>query len=134
MKITQEHVGKKVIRIYPGVNISRTEITVLWVNDSNVLFKKGDDKGVYLVQNEEHRFEEIPPLKKYRPFNWEEREMIRGKWLKYKETGAEAQVTTIRKYFVNDEVMIYSPSIGTSSELLTNYVFLDTGLPVGVEE
>ena len=132
MKITQEHVGKKVLRIYQ-TNLRPLEITILWVNDNYVLFSVANDK-VNLVDNEKERFAEIPAPKKYRPFDWEEREILRGKWLKYKETGAEVQVTTIRKHFVNDKVMIYSPYIGTSSELLKSYVFLDTGLPVGIEE
>ena len=131
MKITQEHVGKKVIRTYPGVSISRTEITVLWANDDQVLLSRtGEDKTVYLVKNECFRFEEAPPPKKYRPFRWEEREQLRGRWVKRKLTEGEWQITNIEKHHGG----LYVQSLGSASALLVDCVFLDTGLPVGVEE
>ena len=74
----------------------------------------------------------IPKQKTYRPFTWEEREQLRGEWVKWKGADTEHFITTITKTHVilmekNDEEWV------TFQELCDNCIFVDSGLPCGVE-
>ena len=73
-----------------------------------------------------------PEEKKYRPFTWEEREQLRGKWVKWSildKGEKEFQITSIQllgngAFRLNDGI--------TPEDLLENAQFLD-GSPCGVE-
>lgn len=72
--------------------------------------------------------------KKYRPLTWEERDQLRGKWVRLKpledSIDVEFQITTIMKRPHGFSVLPFV----TEEYLCNEYVFIDTGLPVGVEE
>ena len=74
------------------------------------------------------RIEQPKPKPKYVPFAWEDREQLRGRWLRCVDVA-------------DNEWMITSMYIGASGELrangthadrlLSGFIFLDTGEPVG---
>lgn len=67
----------------------------------------------------------IKPEPKYIPFTWEDREELRGKWLKRKDYNVEKLPTTI----CNKDVMI-GDQFYSYKELLKDFTFLD-GTPCG---
>ena len=66
----------------------------------------------------------IPKQKTYRPFTWEERDQLRGKWIKRKTSDLECCVTVI-----NTEGIFLGKTL-PFCYLFENYTFLD-GSPVG---
>jgi len=66
----------------------------------------------------------IPKQKTYRPFTWEERDQLGGKWVKCKASGSEYCITVIHANGV------YLGLTLPFSFLFNNYTFLD-GSPVG---
>jgi hypothetical protein len=72
------------------------------------------------------------PEKKYRPFTWEERDQLRGKWIKEKEQSQDECM--IIGLIYKDEAWIDAGELGyfTPEYLLENYIFLD-GSSCGVE-
>ena len=73
----------------------------------------------------------IPEEKMYRPFTWEERDQLRGEWVKRKNSGViEGMIDGLSMDF--DRFLIYfSVYFVTNNELLDWYTFLD-GSPCGV--
>lgn len=74
----------------------------------------------------------IKPKLEYIPFEWEDREQLRGKWVKHKNSDYEAQITGLNMYYNNKLIVILS-NVETSVigiELLEMYTFLD-GTPCG---
>lgn len=64
---------------------------------------------------------------RYIQFTWDDREQLRGRWIKFKDSGSEILINELHpsdKYgiVIND----YSPSL-----LLEAAIFVDTGEPVG---
>ena len=71
------------------------------------------------------RIEQPKPEPKYVPFEWEDREQLRGRWI-VDRTGE--QEYTIDD-FLNDDDVLYI--CGHPAEHFLNWRFLDTGEPVG---
>lgn len=74
--------------------------------------------------------------KKYRPFTWEERDQLRGKWVK--DTGSDIEHPENAPELMITKFIILRTkpyvAMGMSFDTLcTECVFVDTGLPVGVE-
>ena len=68
------------------------------------------------------------PKPQYVPFAWEDREQLRGRWIKESDN-VEIQVTA---FHCNSEGVFYSE--GRSAKMLVeHWRFLDTGKPVGKE-
>ena len=70
----------------------------------------------------------IPKQKTYRPFTWEERDQLRGKWIKRKTSDLECCVTVI-----NTEGIFLGGKTLPFCYLFENYTFFD-GSPCGVKE
>lgn len=71
----------------------------------------------------------IPKKKKLVPFTWEDREMLRGKWIRRKECTNEIRITNILFNDKNKELCINYIS---AANLLDKWEFLD-GSPCGKE-
>lgn len=71
------------------------------------------------------------PEKKYVPFTWEDRNILRGKWIKNKNYNREYFIESIAKDAENLVVYTSNAELG-SNDLLTYYTFLD-GTPCGKE-
>lgn len=70
----------------------------------------------------------ITPTVTYIPFTWEDREQLRGRWIKESDN-VEIQVTA---FHCNSKGVFYSE--GRSAKVLVErWCFLDTGKPVGKE-
>ena len=70
----------------------------------------------------------IEPAVTYIPFTWEDRDQLRGRWIKESDN-VEIQVTA---FHCNSEGVFYSE--GRSAKVLVErWRFLDTGKPVGKE-
>lgn len=65
----------------------------------------------------------------YIPFTWEDREQLRGRWIKFKN-GREVQCTKLEPVNHGGGMVI---NCYTPLELLQSATFLDTGKPVGKE-
>ena len=72
----------------------------------------------------------ITPTVTYVPFTWEDREQLRGRWI-YRNGFPENEffVATISR---GSNGMLYAHGIG-SERLCAEYLFVDTGKPVGKE-
>lgn len=68
--------------------------------------------------------------KKYRPYTWEEREQLRGKWIKREINGKSKEEFISDMYISNDNLFIINDK--TSEYLLNYYTWLD-GSPCGIE-
>lgn len=86
-----------------------------FVNEDGVEFKY-----FYLVSE--------PEEKKYRPYTWEEREQLRGKWFKRSDGKADEELIN-GFYILNDGLFVINDK--TAEHLLNYYVWLD-GSPCGV--
>lgn len=73
---------------------------------------------------------EEPKEKKYRPYTWEEREYLRGKWIKRKCDGKNDEELINNMYISNDNLFVINDK--TSEHLLNYYTWLDDS-PFGVE-
>lgn len=97
----------------------------LYIDDKILLYKI--DSETYLWKNYDLRYLRNKPEKKYRPFIWEERNQIRGKWIVHKDDNNEQQIRSLGLYdgifYINDIKV---------DKYLENYLFLDTKLPFGV--
>lgn len=71
----------------------------------------------------------ITPTVTYVPFTWEDREQLRGRWIKFKN-GREVQCTKLEPVNHGGGMVI---NCYTPLELLQSATFLDTGKPVGKE-
>lgn len=71
----------------------------------------------------------IPKKKKLVPFTWEDREMLRGKWIRKKECAHEIRITTI--LFDGDDEKLRINGI-SAVDLFNKWEFLD-GSPFGKE-
>lgn len=71
----------------------------------------------------------IPKKKKLVPFTWEDREMLRGKWIRKKECTHEIRITTI--LFDGDDEKLRINGI-SAVDLFNKWEFLD-GSPFGKE-
>lgn len=71
----------------------------------------------------------IPKKKKLVPFTWEDREMLRGKWIRKKECTHEIRITTI--LFDGDDKKLRINGI-SAVDLFDKWEFLD-GSPFGKE-
>ena len=71
----------------------------------------------------------ITPAVTYVPFTWEDREQLRGRWIKFKN-GREVQCTKLEPVNHGGGMVI---NFYTPLELLQSATFLDTGKPVGKE-
>jgi len=76
-----------------------------------------------------HYRRRITPTATYVPFTWEDREQLRGRWIKFKN-GREVQCTKLEPMNHGGGMVI---NCYTPLELLQNATFLDTGKPVGKE-
>jgi hypothetical protein len=71
---------------------------------------------------------------RYRRYTWEEKEILRDKWLKLKNTNIERKVIGFDKIDGNMMVLLSGCAYGkTTGELLKDYVFPHAGEPVGVK-
>lgn len=77
----------------------------------------------------EHYRRRITPAVTYVPFTWEDREQLRGKWIKFKD-GREVQCTKLEP--LNNSIGM-AINCYTPLELLQSAIFLDTKKPVGKE-
>ena len=155
-KIKEENnMNKKELKMGDIVEIHETQITchrlnmyshfTSWVE--SVFVKYGEDDSIIVVdERNRNNFLDgeafttkkyskplwrIPKQKTYRPFTWEEREQLRGKWVKWKGADTEHFITTITK----EKVLLMDKNDWlTFEELCKNCVFVDSGLPCGVEE
>lgn len=73
---------------------------------------------------------EEPKGKMYRPYTWEEREQLRGKWIKRKDNAKDGEKLVIILYVTNDDLFMINNM--NSEYVLDNYEFLDSS-PCGVE-
>lgn len=73
---------------------------------------------------------EEPKEKKYRPYIWEEREQLRGKWIKRKGDNKNDEELINNMYISNDNLFVINDK--TSEHLLNYYTWLDESL-CGVE-
>ena len=94
-------------------------------------YSKGRSFAAFLQEAGSWR---IPEEKTYRPFTWEERDQLRGKWVKKKnkedKEDIEGMIDGLSMDF--DRFLIYfSVYFVTNNELLDWYTFLD-GSPCGV--
>ena len=96
--------------------------------DGDEVFANSDWHGRSIVQFGEAIYRRrITPAATYVPFNWEDREQLRGRWITQVEsTGTEQMVNKLDlitgDLFANNKLAL---------ELLTGWRFLDTGEPVG---
>jgi hypothetical protein len=68
-----------------------------------------------------------PPKPKYVPCTWEDREQLRGRWIRNKETNEELLIAT---FYTDDDGRLRST--GRSSDYLYDcFIFCDTNEPVG---
>lgn len=70
----------------------------------------------------------IKPEPKYVPFTWEDREQLRGKWIKHKVTGEECMITQLGKIIkpgVLSHVIKLTETWTSLSIIFDNYTFLD---------
>lgn len=72
----------------------------------------------------------ITPAVTYVPFTWEDREQLRGRWIKFKHPGSAEFF--ISKLYNSDKHGLMANDYSASS-LLDEATFLDTGKPVGKE-
>ena len=70
----------------------------------------------------------ITPAVTYVPFTWEDREQLRGRWIKFKHPGSAEFL--ISKLYNSDKHGLVANDYSASS-LLDEAIFLDTGKPVG---
>lgn len=71
----------------------------------------------------------IPKKKKLVPFTWEDREMLRGKWIRKKECAHEMRITNI--FFDGDDKELRINGI-SAANIFDKWEFLD-GSPCGKE-
>ena len=155
-KIKEENnMNKKELKMGDIVEIHETQITrdrldmyshfTSWVE--SVFVKYGEDDSIIVVdERNRNNFLDgeafttkkylkplwrIPKQKTYRPFTWEEREQLRGEWVKWKGADTEHFITTITKTHV---ILMEKNDWVTFQELCDNCIFVDSGLPCGVEE
>jgi hypothetical protein len=118
---------------------------VVW--NESIFVKYGIDNSIIVVQSSDNTkflagepFDtfkytsghwRIPKQKTYRPFTWEEREQLRGKWVKWEGADTEHFITTITKTYV---ILMEKNDWVTFQELRLFCIFVDSGLPCGVEE
>lgn len=72
----------------------------------------------------------ITPTVTYVPFTWEDREQLRGRWIRFKHPGSAEFL--ISKLYNSDKHGVMANDYSASS-LLDEAIFLDTGKPVGKE-
>lgn len=115
---------------------------------SRIFIKHGKDNGIICVglgneekfnygksfettfwKKEEWRF---PEEKSYRHFTWEERDILRDKWIKHKDNEHEAQIVEFSTYNEVHFVQTRSKQI-SFKKLLEDYTTLN-GDVLGVEE
>lgn len=72
----------------------------------------------------------ITPAVTYVPFTWEDREQLRGRWIRFKHPGSAEFL--ISKLYNSDKHGVMANDYSASS-LLDEAIFLDTGKPVGKE-
>lgn len=72
----------------------------------------------------------ITPTVTYVPFTWEDREQLRGRWIKSKHPGSAEFL--ISKLYNSDKHGLMANDYSASS-LLDEAIFFDTGKPVGKE-
>lgn len=70
-----------------------------------------------------------PKEKQYRPFTWEDREYLRGKWIRRKDSSDEEE--SIGEFYMSSSDT-FKINLKSARELLDSWEFLD-GLPCGVE-
>lgn len=103
--------------------------------------KLGDEfltqSGVWWLECRHNGFEDgvpyrrrITPTVTYVPFTWEDREQLRGRWIKFKHPGSAEFL--ISKLYNSDKHGLMANEYSASS-LLDEAIFLDTGKPVGKE-
>ena len=92
--------------------------------------------GVWLPECRQNGFKygvpyrrRITPTVTYIPFVWEDREQLRGRWIKFKN-GREVQCTKLEPVNHGGGMVI---NCYTPLELLESATFLNTGKPVGKE-
>ena len=98
-----------------------------WLDD-NGAWKKRSCGGVSSFCNCDIYRRRITPAVTYVPFTWEDREQLRGRWIKESDN-VEIQVTA---FHCDSKGVFYSE--GRSAKVLVErWRFLDTGKPVGKE-
>jgi hypothetical protein len=95
----------------------------------NTAFKNGENFETAYWEKEEWRF---PEEKSYRHFTWEERDILRDKWIKHKDNTHEAQIVEFSMYNEVHFVQTRSKQI-SFKKLLEDYTTLN-GDVLGVEE
>ena len=151
----ENNMNKKELKMGDIVEIHETQITrhrldmyshfTSWVE--SVFVKYGEDDSIIVVDERSRNnflggeafttkkyskpLWRVPKQKTYRPFTWEEREQLRGKWVKWKGADTEHFITTITKTHV---ILMEKNDWVTFQELCDNCIFVDSGLPCGVEE
>jgi len=151
----ENNMNKKELKMGDIVEIHETQITrdrldmyshfTSWVE--SVFVKYGEDDSIIVVDERSRNnflggeafttkkyskpLWRIPKQKTYRPFTWEEREQLRGEWVKWKGADTEHFITTITKTHV---ILMEKNDWVTFQELCDNCIFVDSGLPCGVEE
>jgi len=148
----ENNMNKKELKMGDIVEIHETQITrdrldmyshfTSWVE--SVFVKYGEDDSIIVVDERSRNnflggeafttkkyskpLWRIPKQKTYRPFTWEEREQLRGKWITRKverdNPNPEYCITII------NNVGIYIGATVTFKELYEDFIFLD-GSPVG---
>ena len=77
-----------------------------------------------------HYRRRITPTVTYVPFTWEDREQLRGRWIKFRHPYSAEFV--ISKLYNSDKHGLMANDYSSAS-LVDDAVFLDTGKPVGKE-
>jgi len=104
------------------------------INNTVIVVKKEDEQdykdgwGFNIFKTDIAFKWRIPEESKYRPFTFEDRELFKDKWIKYKNNENEVE---IRLCFV-DKFSVFSNELYTYEELLRCFTFLD-GSPCGVK-
>lgn len=116
-------------RIFIKHGFNNSIICCCYPDENN--YKHGRQFGTRIWEKDEWR---IPEEKKYRPFTWEERDQLRGKWVKNKENDTENMIIG---FFldggIDSKLHLSCDGWCTSESLLKHYEFLD-GSPCGMEE
>ena len=89
---------------------------VIRENNSGYVVSVGEKNDDFVVGKED-----CEVVEEYVPFTWEDRDLIRGKWLKHKEKDIEFSIECINKDGTGDEDITFE----SWNYLFENFTFLD---------
>ncbi len=107
------------------------DLIIAWAEGAEIQIKQWSDwaecKDPAWVYDNEYRIKPVPPQPEYVPFTWEDRELLRGKWVKSKS------IDDPNEYLIQAITRQSVFLLGTAVPfglLLKAYTFLD-GTPCG---